>query len=76
MRGRWLLVLPLLSVEMGCPHAFGRGGTIDMAVRKDIQEYYSARPCHISAAKWLEICDNRNGHKVQPDCPKECRPSP
>ena len=45
-----------------------------MAVRKDMTEYYSSRACHMPHQKWLEICDNRNGRRTQPTCPKECRP--
>jgi hypothetical protein len=31
----WMLVLAMAA---GCPHAFGRGGTIDRAVLKDVME--------------------------------------
>lgn len=68
------LLLLLLAVMTGCPHAFGRGGTIDMAIRKDVTEYYSKRRCTMPQNEWLETCDNRNGRKTKPACPKECRP--
>jgi hypothetical protein len=71
---RLLLMLLVLSVETGCPHAFGKGGTIDMAVRKDMREYYSQKACDLSKDQWLEICDDRNGKTIQPSCPRECRP--
>ena len=38
---RWLAVglcTLVLAVTAGCPHAFGRGGTIDRAVHKDVME--------------------------------------
>lgn len=68
-----LLVL-LLAVMTGCPHAFGKGGTIDMAIRKDMAEYYSKRRCDMPRSEWLEICDNSNGRTTRRECPKECRP--
>lgn len=70
-----LLMLLVLAVETGCPHAFGRGGTIHMAVEKDMREYYSNRRCRLATDKWLELCDNRDGHRVSPECPRECRPA-
>jgi hypothetical protein len=71
---RLLTLALLLTVETGCPHAFGRGGTIEMALRKDLSESYSNRSCHMPHEKWLEICDDSNGRTTQPDCPRECRP--
>jgi hypothetical protein len=71
---RLLALTPLITVGTGCPHAFGRGGTIEMALRKDMSEYYSNRACHMPHKRWLEFCDNRNGRKIQPECPKACRP--
>jgi hypothetical protein len=37
---RWKSVACVLWMAglTGCPHAFGRGGTIDRAVAKDVQE--------------------------------------
>jgi hypothetical protein len=38
---RWLatlLCIWVLAMTAGCPHAFGRGGTIDRAVLKDVME--------------------------------------
>ncbi len=69
-----LLLLLLLTVMTGCPHAFGRGGTIEMALHKDMTEYYLGRRCSMPQNTWLEMCDNRNGRKTKPECPKECRP--
>jgi hypothetical protein len=33
----WVCAL-LLAGNLGCPHAFGRGGTIDKAMHKDLME--------------------------------------
>lgn len=33
----WLWTL-VLAMAAGCPHAFGRGGTVDRAVLKDVME--------------------------------------
>lgn len=35
----------LLAAGLGCPHAFGRGGTIDKAVHKDLMEQLQGGPC-------------------------------
>lgn len=38
---RWLtasLWIGMLAMAAGCPHAFGRGGTIDRAALKDVME--------------------------------------
>lgn len=35
MASLWILVL---AITAGCPHAFGRGGTIDRAALKDVME--------------------------------------
>jgi len=69
-----LLSLLLLAVMTGCPHAFGKGGTIDMAIRKDMAEYYLKPRCTMSRNEWLEICDNSNGRKTKRECPEKCRP--
>lgn len=38
-------VMPLLLGALGCPHAFGRGGTIDRAAHKDVEEGASWFKC-------------------------------
>jgi hypothetical protein len=35
----------LLASALGCPHAFGRGGTIDRAVHKDLMEQLKNGSC-------------------------------
>jgi hypothetical protein len=63
---RWmtvgLLALSLLGV-LGCPHAFGRGGTIDKAIHKDVMERLKNGRCtpneldlYCSEGKDLEDC--------------------
>ncbi len=72
MPRRLLVVLLLLTVETGCPHAWGRGGTIDMALSRDLTESRVNRPCPLSDAKWRELCvDAKN--PILAGCPVECR---
>ena len=35
----------LLAGSLGCPHAFGRGGTIDKAMHKDLMEQLEGGHC-------------------------------
>lgn len=35
----------LLAGSLGCPHAFGRGGTIDKAMHKDLMEQLKNGKC-------------------------------
>jgi hypothetical protein len=46
MRGKrlWVCTLSLVGT-LGCPHAFGRGGTIDRAIHKDLMERLKGGPC-------------------------------
>ena len=64
---RWYIpfLLGVLFVCTACPHAFGKGGTIDRAVLKDIEEY-SRRPrlTDCGPATLREIC--------LPETLKEC----
>lgn len=76
MPRRRVVLLLLLAVETGCPRAWGRGGTIEMALHKDMTQYFANRNCHMSDSEWLEICDNRGPKETSPKCPKECRPPP
>jgi hypothetical protein len=67
---RWktagLCVLALVG-SLGCPHSFGRGGTLDKAVRKDVKEGLDTQKC---TQEELELyCDE------DPDgaeCLREC----
>lgn len=78
MMRRLMTLTLLLAVETGCPHAWRKGGTIDMALEKDLDEerktYRLDFPCKMSKEEWLNLCSDDNGHRTSPDCPKECRP--
>lgn len=78
MPRRLLALALLLTVEMGCPHSWGRGGTIDMALEKDLTEYYSHRACGLSTEEWTKRCQGywRMPSSKQEACPAECRPPP
>lgn len=77
MPRRLLLLVPLLVLETGCPHAWGRGGTIDEALAKDMRESLSNRGCKLEDEEWWEQCGedfwSRPGIE-QRACPRECRP--
>lgn len=49
----WGIAL-LLAGSLGCPHAFGRGGTIDKAMHKDLMEQLADGPC--SDADFERFC--------------------
>ncbi len=79
MAKRCLLVL-LLTVQVGCPHAWGREGTIDQALKRDLLEYSSMRDCALDEEEWADVCEafheRKNNPVAQRLCPPECRPSP
>jgi hypothetical protein len=67
-----VIVLLLLVLGTGCPHAWARGGTIDRALEKDIQERLRQQRCHIGSEKWLELCAEPDDWEVL-DCPPACQ---
>ena len=67
---RWKAVgvfVLLLAGTLGCPHAFGRGGTIDKAMHKDLMEQLEDGQC--SQTDIERICSP--GGDVEA-CLKEC----
>jgi hypothetical protein len=60
----WMLVL---LVGTGCPHAFGKGGTLDRAALKDVVQQLRAGDCAEDEA--LEQC----GPEQLQLCLDECR---
>jgi hypothetical protein len=75
---RVLTLSLLLALGTGCPHAWGKGGSIDMALRKDLEEERKSRglvfPCKMPQKEWLELCSDANGRMTSDACPPECRP--
>ena len=59
----WTLVL---LGGTGCPHAFGRGGTIDRAIHKDV--IASLRKADCTPQKVREAC----GDELYDLCMEEC----
>lgn len=59
----WMLVL---LGETGCPHAFGRGGSIDRAIHKDV--IASSRKDDCDPQTVLEVC----GDEPYDLCMQEC----
>jgi hypothetical protein len=72
MTGRLLVLALLLAVETGCPHAWGRDGTIEMALRRDLTESRINRPCDLSPETWRKICKDAK-NPILAGCPPECR---
>lgn len=78
MPRRLLKVVLLLATQTGCPHEWGRGGTLDMAMEKDMREYPRKTTCTLDEEEWVERC---KGYDHMPSsartkCPEECRPRP
>ncbi len=68
----WAAAL-LMVGTLGCPHAFGRGGTIDRAVHKDATQ--TARPpmdydCPVLAQDVEEFCEEAADME---ECLRRCR---
>ena len=59
--GTWLLLL-----TTGCPHAFGRGGTIDQAALRDTIERLRKDSCHPDDV--LEACGGEGYEKCMDAC--------
>ncbi len=77
---RRLVVLTLLlSVQTGCPHAWGREGTIEEALQRDMDVYYSMKDCALDKQEWFDLCakfyEREDNPMAQQLCPPECRPS-
>ncbi|WNG40921.1 hypothetical protein F0U61_49920 [Archangium violaceum] len=75
---RVLALVLLLTVETACPHAWGRGGTLEKALARDMKAYYSLRDCSLDEEDWLDLCmdfhERKNNPQAQRLCPPECRP--
>ena len=67
-----VIMVFLLALGTGCPHTWGRGGTIDRAMEKDIQERLRQQRCHIGLEKWLELCSEPEDWELL-NCPPACR---
>jgi hypothetical protein len=67
----WLVGLCALSLAglLGCPHAFGRGGTIELAARKDIEEYTQMGKCP-PGEEVEELCELVGEPNCLPECPR------
>lgn len=77
MPRRLLMLIPVLVLETGCPHAWGRGGTIDEALTKDMRDYLSNRNCTLQDEEWWEQCGENFWSRPdieQYACPLECQP--
>lgn len=66
-KNAWVCALSLIGA-LGCPHAFGRGGTIEKAMHKDLMERVKNGRCtkeerdiYCAEGEDLEECLNRCG---------------
>lgn len=64
----WMLVVMLGA---GCPHAFGKGGTIDRAVLKDIIDNLRRDGCDTDDI--LEACGEDGYEQCEAECKKAGR---
>ena len=62
----------LLAVGTGCPHAWGRGGTIDRATAQDIDEMLHEEDCPMDVPTWRALCSNPEAWESL-ECPPKCR---
>jgi len=80
MARRLLVLTLLLTVQLGCPHAWGREGTVEQALKRDLIEYSAMRGCGLDRDEWVDICaafhERKNNPTAQRLCPLECRPPP
>jgi hypothetical protein len=60
----------MLLVGTACPHAFGKGGTIDRAVLKDMEE--SARPLKLKDCEPETLRALCHPKKLA-ECERQCR---
>jgi hypothetical protein len=78
MARRFLLLTLLLTVQVGCPHAWGRGGTLEEALQRDMDAYHSMKDCALDKEEWVDLCatfhERKNHPAAQRLCPLECRP--
>ena len=78
MTHRFLMLALIVASGTGCPHAWVKGGTMDMALRKDLEAERRSKglvfPCKMPREKWLELCSDANGRAPSGSCPPECRP--
>ena len=70
------MLVPLFVLETGCPHAWGRGGTIDEALDKDMRQYLSNQSCTLEEEWWEECGEDfwSRPSSEQRSCPLECQP--
>ena len=72
-RGLWLLGVMAVLLCTGCPETWGREGTMDKAMEKDIRQRLGSRQCPLSPDEWESLCKNANSRAEQ-DCPVGCEP--
>ncbi|KFA87894.1 hypothetical protein [Archangium violaceum] len=78
-RAVMLTLSPLLLIAtVGCPHAWSRDGTIEQALERDMNEYYSMKDCALDEEDWMKFCmkyhEPGNTPEAQQRCLPECRP--
>jgi hypothetical protein len=72
MGGRLLVLGLLLTGTMGCPETWGREGTIEQALHRDLVRSRQERSaCTLSPEEWSERCRTENGRRPS-SCPDDC----
>ncbi len=70
------MCMPLPVLCTACPEVWGREGTIEKAMAKDIDEEVSRRgrpsDCPLSDEEWAEVCDSGSDRERAQLCPDDC----
>lgn len=70
---RLLVCIALIVAVTGCPHAFGKGGTLGRAALKDLYDRARGNRCTLSFDDWHRLCGDPD-YDEDGACPKECEP--
>jgi hypothetical protein len=72
MSRRRLVLMLLLTGVTGCPETWGRDGTIERALHRDVLEnYLEDSTCDLGREEWLDFCGTEDGRRPA-SCPEGC----
>jgi hypothetical protein len=67
-----LLVIPLLIICTGCPDTWRKGGKMDRAMAKDIQQMTDQKDCPLDEDEFEYRCETEELWEAR-SCPPECQ---
>lgn len=77
MTHRLLALTLFLMMNTGCPETWRKGGSIDRAMAKDMEEEWRDRErpprCPMPDDEWLEACMGDSNHAASGKCMPECQ---